>query len=54
MKLPRTLFVATAFVVCAVSPLPGRAQSDPNIQRIWRLGMDSSHLCVCARAVGMS
>ena len=41
MTLLRRLSVAGAFVVLSAAPVS--AQSDPNLQRIWRLGMDSSH-----------
>jgi hypothetical protein len=44
MKLHRTFLLASTVALCAMSPLAARAQSDPNIQRIWRLGMDSSHV----------
>ncbi|MEO8624262.1 MAG: hypothetical protein ABI625_24490, partial [bacterium] len=42
MTLLRTLSVAGALTF--VGTAPASAQSDPNLQRIWRLGMDSSHV----------
>ncbi len=45
----RRFSVAGAFALCAVAPLS--AQSDPNIERIWRLGMDSSHVQQLSQAL---
>ena len=42
MTLLRGLSVAGAFALLGAAPIS--AQSDPNLQRIWRLGMDSSHV----------
>jgi hypothetical protein len=42
MTLLRTLSVAGALTL--VSTASASAQSDPNLERIWRLGMDSSHV----------
>jgi hypothetical protein len=42
MTLFRKFSIFGALVVCAGAPLS--SQSDPNIARIWRLGMDSSHV----------
>ncbi len=41
MTLLRTLSLVGAFAL--VTAVPASAQSDPTIQRIWRIGMDSSH-----------
>ena len=38
----RSLATAAMFALCVVAP--ASAQSDATIQRIWRLGMDSSHV----------
>ena len=38
----RSSSVAAAFALCAAAP--ASAQSDATVQRIWRLGMDSSHV----------
>ncbi|MFI5312453.1 MAG: hypothetical protein ACHQQ3_14545, partial [Gemmatimonadales bacterium] len=43
MKRHRTFLAATTFALLVSLPIPGGAQGDPTIQRIWRLGMDSSH-----------
>jgi hypothetical protein len=45
----RRFSVAGAFALGAVAPLS--AQSDPNIERIWRLGMDSSHVQQLSQAL---
>ncbi len=45
----RRFSVAGAFALCAVAPLA--AQSDPTIERIWRLGMDSSHVQQLSQAL---
>jgi hypothetical protein len=48
MTLVRRLFVAGAFALsflgAALLPAQQAPAGDPNIQRIWRLGMDSSHV----------
>jgi len=49
MTLFRRLPVAGAFVL--LSAVPVSAQSDPNLQRIWRLGMDSSHVQQLSQAL---
>ncbi|MEP6989510.1 MAG: M20/M25/M40 family metallo-hydrolase [bacterium] len=41
MTLLRTLSLAGTLAL--VTAVPASAQSDPTIQRIWRIGMDSSH-----------
>ena len=45
----RRFSVAGAFALCAAGPLS--AQSDPTIERIWRLGMDSSHVQQLSQAL---
>ncbi len=45
----RRVSVAGAFVFVTVTPLS--AQSDPTIERIWRLGMDSSHVQQLSQAL---
>jgi len=49
MTLFRRLSVAGAFVLLSAAPVS--AQSDPNLQRIWRLGMDSSHVQQLSQAL---
>lgn len=49
MTLLRRLFVAGAFALLSAAPVS--AQSDPNLQRIWRLGMDSSHVQQLSQAL---
>ncbi len=49
MTFPRRLSVALVAASLAAAPLA--AQSDPNIARIWRLGMDSSHVKQLAQAL---
>ncbi|HEY5441206.1 MAG TPA: M28 family peptidase [Gemmatimonadaceae bacterium] len=49
MTLFRRLPVAGAFVLLSAAPVS--AQSDPNLQRIWRLGMDSSHVQQLSQAL---
>ena len=49
MTLFRRLPVAGAFVLLSAAPVS--AKSNPNLQRIWRLGMDSSHVQQLSQAL---
>ena len=50
MTNSRRYFIAGAVALCAAAPLSAQ-QSDPTMQRIWRLGMDSSHVQTLAQAL---